>query len=109
VRTLLAKDIAPFTKILAKMEIKESIKIIFAGSKQQGEMVSEFVWAIIENYYKAEKDFFNFLADIEGKTSEEIADLPITEFVDLIKELFSAKNFPFFKSATDLVAQKLTI
>jgi hypothetical protein len=90
------------------MEVKESIKVIFAGSKQQGEMVSEFVWAIIENYHKAEKEFFNFLADLESKTPDEIGELPLPDFIDLIKELFSEKNFPFFKSATALVAQKST-
>ena len=98
-RTLLARDIAPFTKILAKMDIKESIKAIFGGSKEQGEMVSELVWAVIENYHKAEKEFIAFLAGLEGKKPDEISDLPIGDFIDLVKELFGEKNFPFFKSA----------
>ena len=98
-RNLLARDIAPFTKILAKMEIKDSIKAMFGSNKEQGEMVSELVWAVIENYHKTEKEFISFLAGLEEKKPDEISGLPISEFIDLVKELFSEKNFPFFKSA----------
>ena len=99
-RALLAKDIAPFTKILTKMELKESIKAMFANAnKDRGQMISELIWGIIENYYKAEQDFFVFIADLEGKTTDEISNLLLNEFIDLIKELFSEKNLPFFKSA----------
>ena len=99
-RTLIAKDIAPFTKILAKMELKESIKGMFVNSNsEKGQMISELIWGIVENYYKAEQDFFSFLADLESKTIEEISILPLDEFINLIKELFSEKNMSFFKSA----------
>ena len=99
-RTLLAKDIAPFTKILAKMELKESIKGMFSNKEQErGSMISELIWGIVENYYKVENDFFAFLADLEGKTSEEIANLPLSDFINLVTKLFSEKNMPFFKSA----------
>jgi hypothetical protein len=99
-RTLLAKDIAPFTKIIAKMELKESIKAMFSNNEEgRGQMVSELIWGIIENYYKVEQDFFAFMANLEGKSIEDISNLPLDEFTNLIKELFSEKNMPFFKSA----------
>lgn len=98
-RQLLAKDIAPFTKLIAKMGLKDSIKTMFDGSEKQGELVSGLIWGIIENYSKAEKDFFEFLAELENKKPEEIAELPLTEFINLIKELFSEKNLSFFKFA----------
>jgi len=99
-RTLIAKDIAPFTKIIAKMELKESIKEMFANSaKDKGQMISELIWGIVENYSKAEQELFVFLADLENKTKEEISELPLTDFINLITELFSEKNLPFFKSA----------
>ena len=101
-RQMLAKDIAPFTKILAKMELKDSIKKMFSyNNKKQGDMVSELIWGIIENYYKAEKDFFKFLADLqEEKTLPvQIENLPLPEFINLITELVSDKNLPFFKLA----------
>lgn len=110
-RELKAKDIAPFTKILAKMELKETIKEMFVKSTKNkeenqeeqtdnnGKMISVLVWGVIENYYKAEIELFTFLAELEDKTKEEIAELSLREFIELIKELFSEKNISFFKSA----------
>jgi len=98
-RKLKAKDIAPFTKLIAKMGLKDSIKIMFGGSKKQGDLVGELVWGIVENYSKAEKDFFEFLAELNGQTPDEIAELSINDFINLVKELLSEENLPFFKSA----------
>jgi hypothetical protein len=104
-RKLLAKDIGPFTKVLVKMELKESLKEFFRDktkdkkAKEPGEVATDLVWLILENYPKAENDFFAFLAGLEGKTAEEIAELPAADFINLMTELFSGENFPFFKSA----------
>lgn len=98
-RQILAKDIAPFTKLIAKMKLKDSIKIMFSGSEKQGEMVSEIIWGIIENYSKVEQEFYIFLGSLEGKKPEEIAELPLPDFINLVTELFNEKNLPFFKSA----------
>lgn len=107
-RELQAKDIAPFTKILAKMELKETIKEMFTRSTEKqeeevkpnnGKMIAELVWGVIENYYKAEDELFTFLANLEDKTKEDISKLPLNEFIELIQELFSEKNISFFKSA----------
>lgn len=98
-RELKAKDIAPFTKILAKMELKETMKGMFKDSAEKGEMISALIWGIVENYHKSEKDFFKFLSELEGKSSDEIAELPLSEFIALITELFSDKNLFFFKLA----------
>jgi hypothetical protein len=108
-RTLKAKDIAPFTKIIAKMELKDTIKNMFTKTesnentegkkKSNGSMVSELIWGIVENYHKCESEFFAFLAGLEGKTTDEIAELPISDFIDLITSLFSEENISFFKSA----------
>lgn len=98
-RTLKAKDIAPFTKILAKMGLKESIKNMFSENKENGQMMSELIWGIIENYSKAEQDLFSFLGELENKSIEEIAELELPEFINLITELLSEKNVSFFKLA----------
>lgn len=108
-RELKAKDIAPFTKILAKMELKETIKEMFTKlpkteneeetKPNNGKMISELIWGVVENYYKAENELFAFLAELENKAKEEIAELSLNEFIELIKELFSEKNISFFKSA----------
>ena len=99
-RDLIAKDIAPFMKLIAKMELKPVIKSMFNNSEEEkGQLVTELIWGIIENYSKAEKEFYIFLGDLEGKKPEEIAELPLTEFINLITELFSQKNMPFLKLA----------
>lgn len=109
-RALLAKDIAPFTKVIVKMELKDLLKGIFKdksknqekGKKKEeepGELATDLIWGILENYYKAEQEFFAFLAGIEDKTADEIANLPAADFINLVTELLSEKNFPFFKSA----------
>ncbi len=106
-RALLAKDIAPFTKILAKMELKDIIKAVFtkkddATDKEakEGEMVSTLLSGILENYHKAEGEFFSFIANLEGKTAEDIARMPLPEFIQILTELFSEKNLPFLKSVS---------
>jgi hypothetical protein len=99
-RKLLAKDIAPFTKILAKMELKDVIKSVFSNSKKErGSVTAELVYGIIENYYKAENDFLKFLSNIDGRSPEELGNLTIAEFADVLKELFDGENLDFFKSA----------
>lgn len=99
-RSLIAKDIVSFVKLIAKMELKPVIKSMFNGSDEdKGQLITELIWGIIENYSKVEKEFYIFLGDLEGKTPEEIAELPSVEFINLIKELFNQKNMPFFKLA----------
>lgn len=109
-RALLAKDIAPFTKVLAKMELKDLFKGLFKNKnkgkdeqsdeeKDYSELGTDLIWGIIENYHKAEKEFFVFLAGLEDKTPDEIAELPAADFINLVTELLSETNLPFFKSA----------
>ena len=123
-RALKAKDIGPFVKVLSKLGIKDLLKGFFENStkKEDAEnwkplngfeekteeekneekrekgtkLISEIISLVIDNYYKAEKDFFAFLAEINETTSESIADMPAGEFFTLIKDLFSGENFPFF-------------
>lgn len=115
-RTLKAKDLGPFTKILSKIEIKDVIQNLFLNneptkidetpedSKRRTEnrgrrILAEIAGAVIENYYKAEKDFIQFLSSVSEKPVNEIEEMPVGEFISLIMELFSADNLPFFKTA----------
>jgi hypothetical protein len=99
-RKLKAKDIAPFTKIISKMEMKDTIKTMFCGEHKDGEMVSEFVIGFIDNFPKAEKDLFEFLGELEGKPADDIAELDLSELINLVTSLFSGENIPFFKSVS---------
>ncbi|MDD5016545.1 MAG: hypothetical protein PHO15_00420 [Eubacteriales bacterium] len=99
-RKLKAKDICPFTKIVVKMDIKESLKAVFEkSSDDRNAIISEFIWSIIENYEKVEGDLFAFIADINETTQDKIQDMELDGFIKLITELFSEENIPFFKSA----------
>lgn len=98
-RKLLAKDIAPFTRILSKMDIKQSLTSIWSGGKNGTEIGAEMIGVIIENYHKVDTEFIDFLAGLEGKTAEEISNLELPDFIELVKELFGENNLPFFKSA----------
>lgn len=114
-RQLIAKDLGPFTKLISKMELKETIRKMFSPENKKdkknkkdrdGEMLSELICGIIENYHKAENEFFKFLANLEEKTVAEIEELPLPDFINLITELFSRKNIFFFKSAVQSTQRK---
>ncbi len=103
-RKLLAKDIGPFTKILSKMDVKQSLTSIWSdkedGTKKDGTQIgAELIGLIIENYHKVEDEFFAFLADLEGKTKDEISNMGLPAFIELVKGLVNDSNLPFFKSA----------
>ena len=102
-RTLIAKDIAPFGKILAKTDLKPILKETFFGEKKpsnNNELVIEVVYKLLESTDKVMAALFEFLAYLESKSANEIEELPLDEFTDLLKELFSSKNFgSFFKLA----------
>lgn len=102
-RTLTARDIILFGKILAKTDLKPILKeTFFSGKKTENntELVIELVYKLLESTDKVMQSLFEFLAYLEDKTVEEIGDLPLDEFTDLLKELFNGKNFgSFFKLA----------
>jgi len=98
-RDLKAKDLAPFIKILAAMELREALKGMFSEDRSRGAMIAELIAAVLENYEKADQALIAFIAELNGATPEETADLPMGDFIGAIQELFSEKNLPFFKSA----------
>jgi hypothetical protein len=108
-RKLKAKDIGPFTKILSKMEIKDTLTQMFSDTDKTTDsraFGAKLVAGIIGNYYKAEKEFFAFLADMNDCKPEEIADMDAGEFINLVKELFGVDSLGFFKSAPKSKPQK---
>lgn len=103
-RKLLAKDIIPMGKILAKTDLKPIIKEVFFEKKNQEDgntgLVVELVYKLLESMDKIAGSLFEFLAYFEEKNVKEIEELPMEEFVDLLHELFGDKNFgSFFKLA----------
>jgi hypothetical protein len=102
-RKLLAKDIIPMGKILAKTDLKPVIKeTFFEGKREEGNtaLIVELVYKLLESMDKIAGALFEFLAYFEEKEVKEIEELPMEEFAGLLYELFGDKNFgSFFKSA----------
>jgi hypothetical protein len=102
-RQLLAKDIAPFAKMLADAELKPILKDTFFGEKKaegNKELVIELIYKLLESSEKVMASLFKFIAHMEDKAPSDIEQLPMDEFVGLLKELFGDKNFgSFFKFA----------
>ena len=102
-RTLIAKDIIPMGKILAKTDIKPMLKELFFGEKKpenNSQLVIEFVFKLLESMESIGATLFEFLAYIENKEIKDIEELPLEELVELLKQLFGDKNFgSFFKLA----------
>ena len=102
-RTLLAKDIIPMGKILAKTNLKPILKELFFGEKKAAsntELTIELVFNLLENMDSVGSALFEFLAYTENKEVKEIEELPLENFAELLKELFGDKNFgSFFKLA----------
>ena len=98
-RELKAKDLLSFAKILNKMGVLDIIKAIFSvEAGQHKELTGELIQAVIQNYDKAESELYAFIGELEGKPAEEIAELPLGEFITAIKAIFS-EGFSFFTSA----------
>ena len=117
-RKLEAKDIAPMASIIAKIGIKE-IKECFNPADIQKLMVgknadeaatavgltvfADIAGIIFGNYEKCQDDIFRFLANLSGKSKEEIAKLPLDTFFELIIEVIKKEEFKdFFKVVSTL-------
>jgi hypothetical protein len=102
-RILLAKDIIPMGKILAKTNLRPMLKEIFSGEKKalgNSELAIELVFKLLESMDIIGTALFEFLAYVENKEVKDIEELSLEELVDLLKELIGDKNFgSFFKLA----------
>lgn len=105
VRKLKAKDLGQISKIVSKMDIKDKIPGLFRDvtGKTQAELkevetkiAADIIFLILENYWKAEKEFYQFLASVSGKSIKEVEDVEITELVNIVKEIAKDESFSSF-------------
>lgn len=110
-RPLKTSDLGLFSKIISKMEVKKEVANLFVDitDKNENELETlnkqlgvDLTFIILENYWKAEKEFHKLLSSMSGKTEKQIADSSPTEFIGMLKELTQDENFEGF---FDLVAQ----
>lgn len=106
-RDLITTDLFKMSKILKKMNIKNEIKGLFTdvtGKKEEekkeiGQDVGiQLAFIVMENMYLAEKEITDFLADMTGKTKDEISKQKPVETIKMFEELFSQEDFKVFFS-----------
>lgn len=115
-RALKTKDLRAFSKIIDKLDLKNELDGLFVTIDGKGLTEREIAQAqdqanyelgiklmalIVEKYWKAEKEVYTLLADLTDKTVKDIEDLPVDEFIDLLKQVKEDKSFDsFFKLVT---------
>lgn len=117
-RDLCAKDIFLMTKIIRKIGLKdigecfdpEEIKAIMGSLSENGEeksvdeiaetvgisVVLKIVDVVLENLSAAEQEIFGFLAGIADMTVDDVANLPMDVFFEMLIDIFKKKEFVGF-------------
>ena len=100
-RKLCAKDIFVMVKIISKIGISEfkncfntpSVKGKIRGNADFSviglEVIIEMVGTVLENLPRCETDIYSFLADLSGMKSNEISELGMSEFAELIEAVLT--------------------
>ena len=96
-------DLPKLSKILFKMELKDTVKRFFAApdkakdkSKLQEELGADLVASAVTNLWMAEVEMFDLIAGLTGKSMEEVTHLDIDELLELFTK--------FANSATSVVS-----
>lgn len=113
-RKLTSKDVFPMVNLIKKFGVDEFKKVInnidikkmlSENGELNGQQFSaiagfniiiDVVAVVVENLGKCEKDIFSFLASVSNLSENEIADLPMDEFAQLIIDVLSAKELSSF-------------
>lgn len=127
-RDLKSEDMFPMFKILSKIGFKEfktcfdndSIKALIADAKtgdpdagrsKKDELVAsvgisvmiDMAGIVLENIPKCKTEIYVFLSGLSGMTKEEIADLDMVVFAEMIVDVFKKDQFKdFFKVVSKL-------
>ena len=102
---LTVKHLFPFLKLMKALNIKEEFKEIMRSRSKVDEEVSseiledkgvDMIFMLFEKMPNAEKEIKEFLAMYSGKTYAEIEELPVDEFIEIIKQFFREDSFKSF-------------
>jgi hypothetical protein len=130
-RELKAKDILPMVKILQKIGLKQiremltpdKIKELMTAMKSEDKqddqkqeekidgrtilgfnLIMEVVGLVLDNLPACESDIYKFIGSVSNLTAEQVADLPLGEFTDVIVRILKDDGFSdFFKAVSKLV------
>lgn len=109
-RTLNASDIFPMSTILSKIGIGEfkhcfepsEIKKMMGAKGNEAAVgmgiMFEVSNIVLTNLHKCETDVFRFLGSVANVDADEIKNLPLADFAELIVELIQKPEFKDFFS-----------
>lgn len=109
---LTTKHLFPFLKLMKALSIKDDFKKIYRNKAtieglsetEINAMIEErgidIIFTLLEKMPDAEKEIKQFLCIYADKTMEEMQDMPIDEFIALIKQFLAEPQFKsFFQQA----------
>ena len=113
IRALMGKDIFKISKFIKKLginklqsifsdnELSKSINNIVSHGENQdiaevGKIVSVFISTVIDSLCDVEEELNELLESVSNLSKEEISDLPLREYVGMVKDLFIQKGFMDF-------------
>lgn len=114
-RKLCARDVFPFMKIMSKIGIKQFSDCFNVETDENGDVSFGIADAgiavafsiadvLMSNLYKCEDEIYTFLAGLSGMEKEEIMDLELGVFAQMIIDVFQKKEFSdFFKVVSRLL------
>lgn len=113
-RKLKASDIAPMCKIISKIGIKEiskcfeseSIKSLISSAKNENkekivdaaglQVVFDIADILLTHISDCENDIFKFLSNVSGLKFEDVKELSLVDFTDMIISLVKQSDFSDF-------------
>lgn len=110
-RRLCARDIFPFAKILSKVGIKQfsecfqldeddNLSLSMSGLA----VALNVIDILLNNLDKCENEIYSFLAGVSSMTPEQIMNLDMDVFAQMIIEIFQKKEFAdFFRAVSRLL------
>lgn len=102
IRTLIAKDIFPMSKIISKCGISD-LKKCFSNINKNDDMRNVGITVLVDaisiicsNMEKCENDIFKFLSDLTGVDEEDIGEISPAEFAEIITSIIKKEEFRDF-------------
>lgn len=99
-RKLGLKDVFAFSEIIDKMNIKVDLNNLMneamASDDPQSYAGGAMTMMLITNLHKAQEPIVNWLADLTGKTVDEVESLDFKEFTEIIGSIFESDDIGAF-------------
>lgn len=112
IRPLSYSDIAPMTRIISRIGVREfanamspeSVRAMMGGSEDRAEKVSkvsislvfELAGIVLANFESVSDDLAKFLGSVSGMTAKEVKALSLADTYDLLQAILSSQDFKDF-------------